>query len=109
MPCPEGVDIPTCFELYNSSTVFDDRTYARMTYLFRVAGLAHGKSSSPDLCTKCGQCEKACPQHLPIRRLLEDAQDELEFPFTPALAWLGSRAMMLQRWALARKDVPPRR
>ena len=27
---------------------------------------------------KCGRCEKVCPQHLPIRRLLEDVAKEFE-------------------------------
>lgn len=27
---------------------------------------------------KCGRCEKVCPQHLPIRRLLEDVAKKFE-------------------------------
>ena len=34
-----------------------------------------GKASS---CIKCGKCEKACPQHLPIRNLLEDVAKAFE-------------------------------
>lgn len=34
-----------------------------------------GKASS---CIKCGKCEKACPQHLPIRDLLVDVAKEFE-------------------------------
>ena len=29
-------------------------------------------------CLKCGKCEKVCPQHLPIRQLLEDVAKEFE-------------------------------
>ena len=29
-------------------------------------------------CVKCGKCEKVCPQHLPIRKLLEDVAKEFE-------------------------------
>ena len=29
-------------------------------------------------CIKCGKCEKACPQHLPIRQLLENVANEFE-------------------------------
>ena len=29
-------------------------------------------------CVKRGRCEKVCPQHLPIRRLLEDVAKEFE-------------------------------
>ena len=29
-------------------------------------------------CVKCGRCEAACPQHLPIRELLVKAAEEFE-------------------------------
>ena len=29
-------------------------------------------------CIKCGKCEKACPQHLPIRKLLADVAEAFE-------------------------------
>ena len=29
-------------------------------------------------CVRCGKCEAACPQHLPIRELLEQVAAELE-------------------------------
>ena len=29
-------------------------------------------------CIQCGQCEKICPQHLPVREYLKDAVRELE-------------------------------
>ena len=31
-------------------------------------------------CIGCGKCEKHCPQHLPIREKLGEAQKELEGP-----------------------------
>ena len=29
-------------------------------------------------CVKCGKCERACPQHLPIRQLLQRVAHEFE-------------------------------
>ena len=29
-------------------------------------------------CIACGKCERSCPQHLPIRRLLRDVAKEFE-------------------------------
>ena len=31
-------------------------------------------------CLKCGKCEKICPQHLPIRKLLEEIAKEFDKP-----------------------------
>ena len=33
---------------------------------------------TPNTCIQCGKCEKACPQHLPIRQLLVDVAKEFE-------------------------------
>ena len=35
-------------------------------------------ASSIPRCIRCGKCEKVCPQHLPIRRLLKDVAKEFE-------------------------------
>ena len=42
--------------------------YANLTLQFGKAGD----------CIKCGQCEAMCPQHLPIRRYLEDVAKHFE-------------------------------
>ena len=34
--------------------------------------------SFTDKCFACGKCEKACPQHLPIRTALAQLQTELD-------------------------------
>ncbi len=46
-------------------------------YYYNMVHTAGGKGKASD-CIKCGKCEQACPQHLPIRQLLEDVAREFE-------------------------------
>ena len=57
MPCPSGVDIPTCFEYYNSSHVFGDKLTAKAMYLIRLGGVGGATASHASLCQDCGECE----------------------------------------------------
>jgi len=76
-PCPKGVDIPTCFAIYNSSYVDGYvnalREYMMCTTLRRVR-------SNAGLCVKCGKCEQHCPQHISIRQELDQVKKRLETP-----------------------------
>jgi predicted aldo/keto reductase-like oxidoreductase len=75
-PCPEGVDIPACFEIYNNKHLFGDKR-ADLSYNIRLSGVS-GKPSKASLCTECGACEELCPQHIPIPELLKDVAAEFE-------------------------------
>ena len=77
MPCPAGVDIPGCFSLYNAHHLFPHDRSAKFQYFGRHGGLMGGISYA-GLCRACGKCEKACPQHLPIRDRLRDVSKEME-------------------------------
>ena len=37
-------------------------------------------STAASNCVQCGKCEKHCPQQIPIRQKLQEAQKELEGP-----------------------------
>ncbi|MBQ2378687.1 MAG: 4Fe-4S dicluster domain-containing protein, partial [Clostridia bacterium] len=37
-----------------------------------------GKGSKACECIECGQCESACPQHLPIMSLLKKASEKYD-------------------------------
>jgi len=63
-PCPFGVQIPECLAALNSAALWDTKD-ARLTGWSSIEG-------RPEACTECGQCEEACPQGLPIRKLLKD-------------------------------------
>ena len=76
LPCPEGVDIPACFEIYNNRHMFGDKR-ADVAYMIRLSGVS-GQPSHASLCTECGTCEELCPQHLPIPELLKDVAEEFD-------------------------------
>ncbi len=61
MPCPAGVDIPTCFTYYNNLHMFGKEEFYRM--------LGPRQASS---CTRCGKCVSHCPQGLQIPDLLAE-------------------------------------
>jgi predicted aldo/keto reductase-like oxidoreductase len=75
MPCPKGVDIPTCFTSLNDIAI-EGKRRAFTKYLMYTA--ATKESSEASRCVKCGKCEKHCPQGIPIREKLELVQKELE-------------------------------
>lgn len=73
MPCPNGVHIPDIFRLYNDASLFDEFDSSRREYKNFIAGKFDASQ-----CIECGDCEKVCPQHLPIRALLKEARKALE-------------------------------
>lgn len=102
MPCPHGVDIPTCFEFYNMKHMFGDNMGALRAYVVWLEGVTNGKSSKPSLCTDCGQCLDHCPQELDIPRLLDDVEHEFEGPGTRLIAWFVKRYLRYKRWRALR-------
>jgi predicted aldo/keto reductase-like oxidoreductase len=70
--CPMNIPIPSIFRCLNSKYAFNSRS-AKEQY----GWMTHEKGKASD-CLQCGMCEEVCPQHLPIRELLEKAVDELE-------------------------------
>ena len=97
MPCPSGVDIPTCFEVMNSQHVFGDPPTAKMMYLIRAGGV-FSKPGTASLCTECGACEKKCPQHLEIRRLLKDVAKEYDGPMLTMKVFGIKAFLKVQKW-----------
>ncbi len=77
MPCPAGIDIPATFFSWNTAASEGKKT-ARAEYL-RTSAMATN-TVPPSKCVGCGKCEKICPQNLPIRKLLKEADHELR-PF----------------------------
>lgn len=90
MPCPAGVDIPTCFSYYNSRFLFNNK-HTRYQYVGFTGGLTGGKPTRASLCVECGKCEKVCPQHLPIRKHLKEVTKEMEVPYLKPVLWLADK------------------
>ena len=104
MPCPAGVNIPACFEFYNNLHVFDDKANARLFYLAQCGGLFSGKPALASLCEECGECEKACPQNLPIMDLLKDVSQEFEGVKFRMILKVAGILFGLKRWNILRKQ-----
>lgn len=81
MPCPAGVAIPSCFEVYNKMYLSGNIPEALALYAMRNSGiLRKGVPSYASQCVECGQCLAKCPQNLPIPALLKQVAAELELP-----------------------------
>jgi len=81
MPCPEGVDIPACFDAYNNLHMFGNADEAKFMYAVELSGaLSGGEPGFASQCVQCGQCLEKCPQHLDIPTILESVVEELEGP-----------------------------
>jgi len=72
--CPKNIAIPKYFALYNSIMRTTGSFSSQMVYYNNIA-INHGKASE---CIGCKQCERACPQHLPIVKHLNDVVEKFE-------------------------------
>ena len=74
MPCPKGVDIPGNFYYYNLMYL-EAKGRARFEFA-RNVGLRRDPGFAT-LCIGCGKCESHCPQQIPIREKLREADKAL--------------------------------
>ncbi len=71
--CPKGIRIPDLFALLNAKKRFGNWN---TDYYYSNIQTTEGTRAKD--CLKCGKCEKICPQHLPIRSLLNDVSAEFD-------------------------------
>ena len=71
--CPQKIAIPDLFALMNSKQLHRGWN---ADFYYQTVYTAPGRRASD--CIKCGKCEKICPQHLPVRKLLEDVAKEFD-------------------------------
>lgn len=70
--CPKDIPIPDVFACLNGKKTFKSWNPG---YYYSVH--THNKGKASD-CIHCGECEAICPQHLPIRDLLQIVSAEFE-------------------------------
>ena len=70
--CPQKISIPDLFSCMNTKELTHDWN---ADFYYGIHTEQGGKASS---CIGCGKCEKICPQHLPIRKLLQDVAKTFE-------------------------------
>ena len=72
MPCPAGVNIPSCFEIYNTGRMFQEtQQRTQFVYAFQNSGV-RGNKTYGSQCVECGECMEHCPQHIEIPERLKE-------------------------------------
>ena len=69
--CPAGIKIPNVLASLNTLHQYQDLRIARKQYYETVG------EHRPAECLGCASCERECPQGLPIRQLIREADDKL--------------------------------
>lgn len=71
--CPQGIDIPAIISCVNNRRRYRDSRSEMAYQRALTAGSARASA-----CVQCGQCESACPQHLPIIEVLKEAAEAFD-------------------------------
>jgi predicted aldo/keto reductase-like oxidoreductase len=75
IPCPQGINIPEIFGVYNEVIGF------RRNEMMLKRGAAWyqrlPEAARPSACAECGECEQKCPQQIAIRKALKDIHKTL--------------------------------
>ncbi len=93
MPCPKGVDIPGIFRCYNAMYT-EGKNDARFQFA-QTVGLTRTPAFASQ-CVGCGKCESHCPQSIPIREKLKEADKALR-PLPWKIGINAARAFMTRR------------
>jgi predicted aldo/keto reductase-like oxidoreductase len=70
MPCPQGLDIPGLFQLYNQYRLLNKPVNDSLIY-------QNSRMVCADRCIQCGHCKEHCPQQLAIPDLMKTVHREL--------------------------------
>ena len=71
MPCPNGFNIQRILEIYNKSVAFANPKEGKRLYGFLKEAERAGK------CSECLECERKCPQEVPVHEWMNRVKQEL--------------------------------
>lgn len=66
-PCPNHIQIPDIFSLYNDAFM-----YSTLNESLKMYDSLKKAGADASACVECGACEEVCPQHLPIPQHLKE-------------------------------------
>lgn len=93
MPCVKGIDIPGLFRAYNTM-YSENKGSGRHQYAQAVA--LRKDAAFASACIKCGKCEAHCPQGIPIREKIQEADKALR-PWYYKIGLNVARKFMLRK------------
>ena len=93
MPCPKGVDIPGIFRCYNTMFI-ESKSQGRFQFA-QTVGLTKEPAFATQ-CIGCGKCEQHCPQNIPIREKLKEADRALR-PLPYRIGIAAARKFMFRK------------
>jgi predicted aldo/keto reductase-like oxidoreductase len=73
-PCPNNVNIPTVFQIYNDAVMYDDTQHGKFIY---NSAFGIPQDQRGDKCVECNECLEKCPQKIDIPSWLKKAHETL--------------------------------
>jgi len=80
LPCPRNINISGIFYAVNLLRVYEAKDQAEFFYGLFTQPDKDGWKKDPSVCLECGECEKKCPQNIPIIAQLKEALELFKTP-----------------------------